>query len=296
MAVKKATAKKSAAKKPAKKAVTKKSPAKKTVAKKKVVKKAVAKKTAKRAVKKSAVKKSAVKKAVVKKSAVKKSAKKKVAKRSTRAVSAPVIPPVPLGGTTRTPAVSVSTLPAAPRVAAPAAPAKKEAPSRRVVYAVALGVILLVLIVWSKSKGGDDEGALPPMPTPTAIASADTTPTETATDMPTTVATPPTETLPTVTAHEAPVGIVAHYTATGATIYWNAPTAVEGVTGYKIETSISDGPWTELATVGADQFTYDVTKGESPSKNTWTSFRISTVYSDAIITPGKDFGLPGLFS
>ena len=104
-----------------------------------------------------------------------------------------------------------------------------------------------------------------------------------------------------LSAHEGPVGINSRLTATGATISWKAPTAVEGLTTYNVEISVSNGEWKLLSAVPAMQLSLDVTKGES-SGNAWTSFRVSSVYSDAqtvigITVLGKDaFGLSGIYS
>ena len=91
----------------------------------------------------------------------------------------------------------------------------------------------------------------------------------------------------------APVGIVAHYTATGATIFWFPATAATGLTTYNIEASSSGGAFKLIATVPATQISLDVTKG---STDGWTSFKISAVYSDGAIVAGKVFGLPGQFA
>ena len=90
----------------------------------------------------------------------------------------------------------------------------------------------------------------------------------------------------------APLGIVAHYTATGATIFWNATTAADGLKGYSVEFSSNGGSWSEVATVGTDVTKYDITKSDTTG---WTSFKISAVYSDGQKAEGKVFGLPGQY-
>ena len=144
----------------------------------------------------------------------------------------------------------------------------------------------------SRSHKSDDAA---PTSTPTTIATASATPSDTA--MASDSATPTAEatSTTTVSVHEAPTGIVAHYTATGATVFWNAPSAFDGLTGYTIELSVSNGPWKVVSTVPATQLKYDITKADSAA-GTWTSVRVSSVYSDSQTAAGKVFGLPGLFS
>ena len=91
----------------------------------------------------------------------------------------------------------------------------------------------------------------------------------------------------------APVGIVAHYTATGATIFWSPAQGATGLTTYNIEASASGGAFKLIATVPSTQVSLDVTKNGTDG---WTSFKISAVYSDGSIVAGKVFGLPGQFA
>lgn len=282
MAVKKATAKKSAAKKSAavKKATAKKPATKKSVS----VKRAPVKKAL---VKKSVTKKAVTKKPVAKKTTVKKRAvKKKAIKRGVKPVEKFIVPPVPIPSISRTPRVEVSTIPAPVHIPVPTSvptSTKKEGASGRVVFAVVVGIIILGLIVWSKSNGSNSDDIAKPLSTATATESATATPTPT----------PSESVVATITAHEAPQGVVAQYTATGATIFWKAPTAVDGLTGYNIEISLSNGPWKLISTVPATQMSLDVTKGDTTG---WTSFRVSSVYSDSQTAPAKAFGLPGSYS
>lgn len=243
-----------ATKKVAKKAA-KKAPAKKAA--KKAVKKAPAKKVAKKA----AVKKVA-KKAPAKKAAVKKAAKKAPAKRVSTA-----------------PAVAVSS---APTTSAPvaqkapaAAPAKKQGGQNRVMLAVIIGVLALGAIVISNGSDSDDAA---PMPTESASASA--TPTES-------------ESSATVSTTAAPLGIVAKYTADGATIFWDATTAAEGLKGYSIEVSSNGGEFTELVMLGVDATQHNITKSDTEG---WMSFKVSAVYNDGQKAEGKVFGLPGQYT
>ena len=248
-----------ATKKVAKKAA-KKAPAKK-VAKKAPAKKAAAKKVAKKAPAKKVVKKAAVKK-VAKKAPVKKVAKKAPAKKVAKKVAAPAV------------AVTSAAPVAAPAVAKPAAaPAKKQGGSNRVVLAVIIGILALGAIVLS--KGSDSSSTA--TPTETSTPSAEATPTESSAAVTTTA---------------APLGIVAHYTADGATIFWNATTAAEGLKGYSVEFSSNGGAFAEVATVGTDVTKYDITKSDETG---WTSFKISAVYNDGQKAEGKVFGLPGQY-
>ena len=259
MATKK-VAKKAAKKAPAKKAakkVAKKAPAKKVV--KKVAKKAAAKKVAKKAPAKKAAAKKVVKKAA-KKAPAKRAAAKKAA-----------------------PAVAVSSAPAVAKPAeVKAAPTsatnstKSQGGSNRVVIALVIGVLAIGAIMMS--KGSNSSSTATPTPTPTESASASATPTESASAS--------------VSSTAAPLGIVAHYTANGATIFWNATTAADGLKGYSIEVSSNGGSFTELATVGADVTKYDITKSDT---NGWMSFKISAVYNDGQKAEGKVFGLPGQY-
>lgn len=273
VAVKKATAKKSAAKK----ATAKKSTTKKAVVKKAVVKKAAVKKAA---VKKVVVKKAAVKKTTVKKTVTRKSAARKSAPENIVIPEAPITPP-------RNSRVEVASTPSPAPVAMPApvakaTPVKKKGASGRVIFAVALGIILLGIIVWAKSHNPDSSATATPSPTPTASATQSPSPTPS-----------PSDTEAVLTAHEAPQGVVAHYTTTGATIFWKAPTATDGLTSYNVEISVSNSPWKLISTVPATQISLDITKESSVG---WTSFKVASVYSDSENVPAKAFGLPGTFS
>ncbi len=300
MAVKKTTAKKSVAKKAtAKKSAPKKAASRATTTKKATVKKTAVKKAAvKKTAKKSVAKKTA-KKAVAKKTAVKRPAKK-TAKRiaSKKSVETIVIPEAPISAqrsarveivSTPAPISVASTPPKTPTPPPVSAeirpvPEKKPGASGRVVFAVVVGIILLGLIVWA--KGNNSNSNAKPSPTPTATASA--TPTDSASPTPSA-----TDTSATIAAHEAPQGVVAHYTSSGATIFWKAPTAVDGLTGYNVEISVSNGPWKLISTVPATQLSLDVKKDSTAG---WTSFKVSSVYADSQTVAAKAFGLPGTYS
>jgi hypothetical protein len=296
VAVKKVTAKKSVAKKAAaKKSAAKKAPAKRSVVKKSAVKKSAPKKIAakKAPAKRSVVKKSAVKKSTAKKNSAKKSTTKKSAVKKS-AVERIVIPEAPIS--TRTSRVEIvstpSPLPVPVVVPAPAAslssvaPVKKQGASARVVFAVVVGIVVLGLIVWGQSNSSNKDDAAKPTPTssPTPTSTPSATPEMSETPTPAAVI---------ISTHEAPQGVVAHYTPTGATIFWKVPDASEGLTGYNVEISLSNGPWKLISTVPASQHYLAVTKENTTG---WTSFKVSSVYSDGEATPAKAFGLPGTYS
>jgi hypothetical protein len=265
---------------------TAKKTAKKTSAKKAVKKSAVkksAKKSAKKAVKKSAVKKSAKK--AVKKSAVKKSAKK-TAKKSSSTFVVPAAPAISSGYQStsvvnrpeRTPGASV---PAAVKSSS------SDASSKRVVIAVVIAVVLLAIVVVSRNGSTESETATPEA-TATAQASQGASEEETeATPEETTEASSPTVV---EGGGSEPVGIVAQYTSTGATIFWKTPLDGASVANYNVEIRANGGSWKLISTVPADQYSIDITKGETTG---WASFRISSVLEDGTVVGGKVFGLPG---
>jgi hypothetical protein len=256
VAVKK-TAKKSAAKKSAKK-----------VAKKSVARKSTAKKVAK----KSTARKSAVKKSA-KKSAVRKTAKK--SSRRATSVDRLVVPAVPVGGARGR--VDVSTAPA-PRAAAKSVSfdnKPKQGASNRVVAMVVVGIVLLAILVWAQSGKDGDDTAAPTTPSATA----------TMTEEPTTPAEP-------VGTVEAPSAFVAIRSADGMNLRWKAPMATEGLTGFNVELKPAGGDWTVVATTGPTELTHSVTLSSSDS---WTQFRVSSVYSDGQTASAKIFGLAGQY-
>ena len=260
VAVKK-TAKKSAKKSPAKKSAVKKSAAKKKVAKKSVAKRSAVKKTAKKATKKAA-----------KKAPAKRTAKKSAARKSASRYS---VPPVP-----------ISSARTAPRVDAPAAPIStkpvskpKQSTSANTVWIVVIGIVALAAIVWANSSSSDNDAA--PTPSESAMPSESATPT------------PSESTGETVSAVEAPTKFVALPRDTGLKLRWVAPMAVDGLTGFKVETRANGtGDWSVIAEVPADQLTQDVVKSGDTG---WTQFRVSSVYSDGQVASATVFGIPGEF-
>ena len=242
------------------------------MATKKVAKKAAKKAPAKKAAKKAPAKK--VVKKVAKKAAVKKVAKKAPAKK----VAKKAAKKAPAKRTA--PAVAVTSAPAAPTApksveVKPSAPSKKQGSSNRVVLAVVIGILALGAIAISNSSNSSNE----PAPSESATPTAEATPSESSSNAITNIA--------------APLGIVAHYTADGATIFWNATTATDGLKGYSVEVSSNGGAFTELAMVGTDVTKYDITKSDD---NGWMSFKISAVYNDGQKAEGKVFGLPGQYN
>jgi hypothetical protein len=255
---------------------------------KKAAKKTSAKKSAKKSVAKRSVKKAPAKKSAVKKSAkkaVKKSTKKAIKKTAKKSSSTFVVPAVSSTSTrsgfqspsvvnrsTKTPA---SSLPAA------AKSSSSDATSKRVVIAVVIAVVLLAIIVVSRNGSTETQTAAPEA-TATAQASPEAEPTSEASE----------EATSTVVDQggSEPVGIVAQYTASGATIFWKAPTNGAVVANYNVESRSNGGTWMLMSTVPADQYSIDITKGETTG---WASFRISSILEDGTVDGGKVFGLPG---
>ena len=261
MAVKK-TAKKTA-KKPAKKVVKK--AAKKTVAKKSTAKKSAVKKSAKKVVKKSA---------------------KKTAKKASSTFVVPSVPSTRSGYQS----TSVVNRPAkTPGASVPSGikSSSNDASSKRVVIAVVIAVVLLALIVVSGNGSTSNETAAPEA-TATAQAS------EGSSEEATTEATPEASSSTVIDGGGSePVGIVAQYTASGATIFWKTPLDGASVANYNVEIRANGGTWKLISTVPADQYSIDITKGDATG---WASFRISSVLEDGTVVGGKVFGLPGQWS
>ena len=314
---KKSTAKKAPAKKvAAKKAVAKKAVVKKAVAKKAVVKKAVAKKatvkkavvnkevvqkapTKKVAAKKAVVKKAVAKKAVAKKAVVKKAvAKKSAAKRSSTRIVIPPVPTLTFSSLDSAPVISIDSTPkpasivSTPAPSTPKEPGERPKSSSRVVLWVIIGVVLIAILVVARNHNSTATPAT--SATPTTSNTPVATPTDTSSTTPQSSATPSASATPASTPSDlAPVGIVAHYTATGAAIFWAAAKGSSGIATYNIEASSSGGPFKLIATVPATQLSLNVTETDNSG---WTSFKISAVYTDGAIVPGKVFGLPGQYA
>jgi hypothetical protein len=264
------------------------------VAVKKTAKKSAAKKSAKKVAKKSVARKSTTKKVAKKstarKSAVKKSAKKSSARKSTKkssrratSVDRLVVPAVPVGGARGR--VDVSTAPA-PRAAAKSVSFDnnpKQGASSRVVAIVVVGIVLLAILVWSQSGKDSDDGAAPT--TPSATATMTEEPTTPATEEPTTPAEP-------VGTVEAPSSFVALRSADGMNLRWKAPMATDGLTGFNVELKPAGADWSVVATTGPTELTHAVTLTSSDS---WTQFRVTSVYADGQTASAKIFGLAGQY-
>jgi hypothetical protein len=261
------------------------------VAVKKTAKK-TAKKSAKKVVKKAA-KKTVAKKSAAKKSAVKKSAKKVVKKSAKKtaekASSTFVVPSVP---STRSGYQSTSVVNRPAKTPGASVPSgikssSNDASSKRVVIAVVIAVVVLALIVVSRNGSTSNETAAPEA-TATAQESQGSTEEET------TEATPEASSSTVVDGGGSePVGIVAQYTASGATIFWKTPLDGASVANYNAEIRANGGTWKLISTVPADQYSIDITKGDATG---WASFRISSVLEDGTVVGGKVFGLPGQWS
>jgi hypothetical protein len=246
-----------------------------------------AKKAAKRPAKRVA--KKATSKRGVKK-AVKRSATKRSAKRSTKSLSSSYkVPAVPSRGSS-TKRISSEVTPLKSSSVAPmrSAPTNSKSSSRTFITILAAVVLIALLVVsrsGSKSSSSSDSSA-----TPTASASQSA-------DMSQSAA--PAESSPAASpqapsaGHGAPQGIVAHYNANGATIFWAAPAESSGISNYQIEISSNGGAFSVASTVPATQLSLDIKKGDMTG---WASFRVSTIYSDGTVVGGKVFGLPGQWS
>jgi hypothetical protein len=261
------------------------------VAVKKTAKK-TAKKPAKKVVKKAA-KKTVAKKSTAKKSAVKKSAKKvvkKSAKKTAKKASSTFV--VPSAPSTRSGYQSTSVVNRPAKTPGASVPSgikssSNDASSKRVVIAVVIAVVLLALIVVSRNGSTSNETAAPEA-TATAQAPEDSSAEET------TEATPEASSSTVVDGGGSePVGIVAQYTASGATIFWKTPLDGASVANYNAEIRANGGTWKLISTVPADQYSIDITKGDA---NGWAQFRISSVLEDGTVVGGKVFGLPGQWS
>jgi hypothetical protein len=236
-----------------------------------------AKKTTKRPVKKAA-KKSAKK--------VAKRTTKKVAKRSSSTFVVPSAPSIRSDYQSN----SVVNRPAkTPGASVPAAVknSSADASSKRVVIAVVVAVVLIALVVVSRNGSTKTDSAAPEA-TATAQASAEES------------AEPTTEASAEASAPAVvdgggsePVGIVAQYTATGATIFWKTPLDGAQVANYNVEIRANGGTWKLISTVPADQYSIDIAKGETTG---WASFRVSSILEDGTVVGGKVFGLPGQWS
>ena len=174
-------------------------------------------------------------------------------------------------------------------------PAKTPAPpqksSSRVMLWVVIGVVLIAILVVARNHNSSSTPSTSATPTASSTPS-DTSPPTSATATPTASAAA-TPTAASTASNLAPVGIVAHYTATGAAIFWKPATGAGEITTFNVEDASSGGAFKLIATVPATQLSLNVTQTDS---NGWTSFKISAVYKDGTIVAGKVFGLPGQYA
>jgi len=68
--------------------------------------------------------------------------------------------------------------------------------------------------------------------------------------------------------------------------------ATDGLTGFNVELKPAGGDWAVVATIGPTELTHSVTLSSSDS---WTQFRVSSVYSDGQTASAKIFGLAGQY-
>jgi hypothetical protein len=210
---------------------------------------------------------------------VKKSAVKKSAKKTTKKASSTFVVPAAPSSSTRSSFQSPSVVNRSTKTLGASLPAaakssSSDATSKRVVIAVVIAVVLLAIIVVSRNGSTETQTAAPE-------ATATAQPTQEAEATSSTVVDQ---------GGSQPVGIVAQYTASGATIFWKAPTNGAAVANYNVESRANGGTWILMSTVPADQYSIDITKGETTG---WASFRISSVLEDGSVDGGKVFGLPG---
>ena len=125
------------------------------------------------------------------------------------------------------------------------------------------------------------------MPTPPTTPSA----TATMTDEPTMTEEPTTPAEPVGTV-EAPTSFVALRSADGMNLRWKAPMATDGLTGFNVELKPAGGEWAVVATTGPTELTHSVMLSSSDS---WTQFRVSSVYADGQTASAKIFGLAGQY-
>jgi hypothetical protein len=254
-----------------------------------VAAKKAAKKSAKRPVKKVAKKatskrtvKKAVKKSSARKSATKKSSAKRSVNSSVKSVAASYkVPAVPTRNSA-TKRISTEPTPVKSAVAAPAknAAASKKSSSRTFITILA-AIVLLALLVVSRNGSKNNSTTSDTAATPTASAAQSSESAAASTS-----AAP-------AAGHGAPQGIVAHYNANGATIYWTAPAESSGISNYQVEISSNGGAFKVASTVPATQLSLDIAAKDTTG---WCSFRVSTIYSDGQVVGGKVFGLPGQWS
>jgi hypothetical protein len=149
---------------------------------------------------------------------------------------------------------------------------------------------LLAIVVVSRNGSTETETATPEA---TATAQASQGASEEETEPTAEASTEASESTVVEGGASEPVGIVAQYTASGATIFWKTPVDGSSVANYNVEIRSNGGSWKLISTVPADQYSIDITKGEATG---WASFRISSVLEDGTVVGGKVFGLPGQWS
>ena len=171
-------------------------------------------------------------------------------------------------------------------------PAPQPKSSSRVMLWVIIGVVLIAILVVARNHNSTSTPETSATPTASSTPSDTSSPTSetSATPTPSATATP---TAASTASDLAPVGIVAHYTKTGAAIFWKPATGAGEITTFNVEAASSGGAFKLIATVPATQLSLNVTQTDT---NGWTSFKISAVYIDGTIVAGKVFGLPGQYA
>ena len=139
-----------------------------------------------------------------------------------------------------------------------------------------------MLAIFALSNSSDDDGAAPK---PAASESMSEEPTAEPSES-------ETESTGSLT-YEAPQSFVAINNGNGGvTLRWKAPAATEGLTGYAISVSYNAVDFTEVTTVGAEEFSFDIAMaGEEGG----TQFLLQSVYSDGTKVDAKKFSLKGKY-
>lgn len=279
VAVKKSGAKKSAARKIVKKSIAKKS----------IAKKAVKKSTAKKSAVKKVAKKSTAKKATAKKASRARVSARTAVKKATSA-SQISVPAVPVGRVRTAAPTTVTTTPVAQKpIPAPVA-TKTQSGSSKVFFVLTVAIIILGLVVWSKSSSSIEIDSAAPAASQSPTASAEAT----ASQSPTPEASATTEISSATSANPAPERFIGNFRNGGQTLLltWRAPVGGEGITGYNVEVRPANGDWASVEVVGADVFSYELQKGSAES---WSQFRVSAIYPDGQ-AQAKIFGFAGQWS
>jgi len=181
----------------------------------------------------------------------------------------------------------------------------KSAPrsSTRLVIPAIAGILLLAVLVVTRNHKVESKSETVNAPTTTVSATTSATPspkspavmtsTTEGSNRPANPSAPPKAASANGAKHSGPEGILAHYSPTGANIFWKSPRGVSGITGYDIAISSNGVDFKHFATLPPTQHSIAITK-VSPSG--WVSVKISAVYATGEMVAGKAFGLYGQYA